>query len=136
MIKIVLEPNEKKKSKLFPFPTHTPTVYPLAAANSPAQEEARKMDLLIAKRQKIIDDLNREHAFKPGDEVKCYSLETQEKFGKDLVINKIVTSYGQIKDNWPDTDVPLILHVYSRDKKMNFFCTSGYVIPKDQKEAE
>lgn len=137
MLKITLPPNEKEDktpfvSKLFPFPTVVQQQQQVEAANS-----FPKWSALAVKRQAIIQKLVDACPFKPGDEVKCYSLATQQLHGKDIVINKIVTSYAQIKnDSWPKNDEPMIIHAYSRDKDMSFICTAGYLIFKDAKEAE
>jgi hypothetical protein len=132
MLKITLEANEKPKNldnvvqNLFPTHTYQHQVVLAAAATS------KKMATVAAARQAIIEAAVKACPHKVGDEVQCFSLEAQELHGKDIVINKIVTSYAQIKNDWPDNDVPMIIHGYSRDKKFNFICTSAYLIGKNE----
>ena len=129
MIKIILPPNEKKPT--FPY---------LPALFKPPENTENEVVTLTGHmwakqaetRQAIIDNLVAKCKYKVGDMVKCHTIEEEHLTGKEIVVEKIVTSYGQIKfEQWPDSNVPKIVTAYSRDKDKRFLCTPAYLIPLD-----
>jgi hypothetical protein len=135
MIEIVL-PSRRKKT---PFPTttygnkysHAPN--PMAMATKAANEDVKhphaEVFMEACRRDRIIRSLTKDLPYKEGDRVYIKNAKEREKYGKEIYISKIVRTYGGFgKDEvWPKSDIPMIVHCYSKDKDIQFFCTTNYV---------
>ena len=141
MIEITLPSlREKKKTTTYPMsnygykpPQYTPRkTYPSDV--TPISDLTKKQSELrheALRRDQIIRNLNKEIKYKEGDRVSLASDAAAAKYGKEIYVTKIVTSYAQMgkDEEWPASDCPMIVSCYSKDKDTNFICTPHYILP-------
>ena len=90
------------------------------------------------RRDKIIKTLVEGVTYKENDRVMFVRPADEKKYGKHVIIEKILKSYGQWPKNepWPDNDNPMIVHLVIKDKDdERLFCTTNYVKPYNSVEA-
>lgn len=135
MIEIVL-PSRRKKTH---FPTTTygnkyshapnPTAMATKAANEDTKSPQAEVFMEACRRDRIIRALTKDLPYKEGDRVYIKREKDREKYGEEIYISKIVRTYGGFGkgEEWPKSDVPMVVHCYSKDKDIQFFCTPNYV---------
>ena len=83
------------------------------------------------RRDKIIKALVKGINYVEGEIVTPYNQEGRDKWGEQLIVEKICDSYALYGKNedWPKNDTPFLITCYNKDKAARFNCTPGYVIP-------
>lgn len=110
-------------SKLFPL------------AHKPENNEQGKLWLQTRSRDNIIKKLAAACPYAEGEVVTPHSQEERDKWGTEIVVEKICDSYAKYGKgtDWPkDNSEPLIVTAYNKAKAARFFCTVGYLIPLNQ----
>ena len=127
-------------------PTHTPSqqtqVHQPKVNNivelKPNAEKNKQMFDEAVRRDKIIVNLASACAYRAGDRVMFVREQDEKKYGSEIYVDKILTSYTQWPkgEPWPDNDNPMIVHVTVRDRDNEvLFCTTNMVKPYNSIEA-
>lgn len=89
------------------------------------------------RRDAIIKKMVKDLPFCVGEYVAPYNADNRQKYGDTVVILGICDDYTKFgkKEEWPSSDVPMIIQAYSEKAQTNFFCTPGFlkVLSKDAK---
>ncbi len=82
-----------------------------------------------ARRDSIVRKLAFDCPYKPGDTVVPVSSDGFNLLGSHVMVTKICSSYAHMgkDEKWPANDNPMIVHVWSKDKNSEFFCTTDYL---------
>ena len=105
---------------------------PQSSANKQMFDEAKRRD-------EIIKELFSKCTYKENDRVMFSRESDEKKYGKHVIVEKILKSYAQWPKNepWPENDNPMIVHLVVKDKDdERLFCTTNYVKPYNSVEAE
>lgn len=106
---------------------------------TPTSKDNKQLFDEAVRRDKIIKSLVEAVSYKEGDRVMFVRPADEKKYGKHVLIEKILKSYGQWPKNepWPENDNPMIVHLIIKDKDDDrLFCTTNYVKPYNSVEAE
>lgn len=100
-------------------------------------EKNKKLFDEACRRDKIIKDLFAACPYKEKDRVMFIKQADETKYGKEVYVIKIISSYAQWPKNepWPDNDNPMIVTIFVQDKAETLFCTTNLVKPYNSVEA-
>jgi hypothetical protein len=125
--------------------THTPSqqtqVHQPPANNvvelKPEEKNKQMFDEAI-RRDRTIKKLNEECTYKVNDRVMFMHAKDEKKYGSHVIVDKILSTYGQWPKNepWPENDNPMIVHVTVKDRNDEvLFCTTNMLKPYNSVEA-
>lgn len=81
------------------------------------------------RRDRVIKTLVAELPYVKGDTVRPAKASHIDKYGNDLKVVAICDSYVKYgkDEKWPDSDLPMIIHVYSLKMDTTFMCTPNWI---------
>lgn len=113
-----------------------PKVWYPTTVGSPVKTEEPPVTSMVAsiktealRRDAIVKHLALACPYKPGDTVIPVTSEGIQELGTHVMVTKVCSSYTHMgkDEKWPANDNPMIVHVWSKDKESEFFCTVNYV---------
>jgi hypothetical protein len=81
------------------------------------------------RRDSIIKRLAAECPYKVGDIVMPSIPENEAEYGTEIIIIRIIDTYGKYGRNepWPSSDKPMIVYARAIKPDCYFFCTTNYL---------
>lgn len=107
---------------------------PVLSLAPPVNDEQGSLWAEAQRRDAIIKELASQCKFVEGEVCTPYNKEMREKHGDRIVIEKICDNYAafrtkQKKDDWPESDQPLIILARDLKSTTRFFCSVNFLIP-------
>lgn len=83
------------------------------------------------RRDRVIKKMVAALPYMEGEYVAPHDEAARKKYGDIVLIRKICDSYTKMgrAERWPDNDTPMIIHAYSKEKDMEFYCTPTFLMP-------